>query len=466
MKGKHWLLFCVLGLCAVAAIAGCKELNPEYCAAHLGDKSCGDAGIGEACGEAGKCTAPMPVCDEPRMVCVECTEDKHCSDQRPVCSAELTCVQCQAHSDCTDSGLCLDSGTCADPADVAYVGGQNTSDNEFCSFTQPCETLEQAFDLSVPRRYLKLTGRIIVGSAITIDNRSVTIYGDGAEISRSSPNEVLIIKGTENDLKVSLLDVDIVGNNSTSKECVSILEKPTVTMTRVKVRDHAQVGITLAGTAKLIMNESQVYANRSDGVRVSGGTLELKGSWVYNNGGTAGIAASNHEMIAIDSTVIADNTGSSGGLSIAGPFNIQNSIIARNGSGTSTSGAGSLTSLAAVFEFNTVAGNVANGAGTTGISCGNALLLTNSIFSANVNGVSCVIEHSLTATGLGNGNKVGDPVFRDTLGPPLGRTLYRIGATSAAIDSANPDAMLGVDIDGDPRTGRRDMGADEYQPAQ
>jgi hypothetical protein len=166
-------------------------------------------------------------------------------------------------------------------------------------------------------------------------------------------------------------------------------------------------------------------------------------------------------MVVLESSVIAANSGTSGGVSIKGPLTLRNNIISSNGIPATTAVGGvTLESSMAKFEFNTVADNVGS---QGGVLCVTLMDMSNSIFTGSAfNGVNCIVTHSLTAVSgvpAGIGNETGEPVFLSkTLSSP---TFYRIGPTSAAKDRADPNAMLDVDIDGQPRTGRRDMGADE-----
>lgn len=462
MRGTSWLVVVVVSVFALAASA-CKAPNPHRC--PDGEFCPPDARGDDRCGEL-TCRAPTPVCETTTTTCVECTENEDCAASRPVCSAQRTCVQCQVHGDCAESGLCLLGGTCADRGDVAYVGGANASSNTICSIDMPCQNLAQALMTVMSRRYVKVTGAIVHNAVTTIDDKNANIYGGpGAKLSRSSNDQVLIIKGSS---KVALIDLEIVGNTSSGdKSCVEISEAAEVTMTRVDLHGHGKAGVSLSGTGKLVLSESRVRDHALDGLRVTGGNLEIRRSSIHGNKGTAGVYTTTTGLVTIESSVIAANTGSAGGVSILGPFSIRNSIISGNGNGTATSSAGGLTlnplvAEDATFEFNTVADN-ASGNLTTGIWCLIPFGVSSSILTNNTV-LGCDVTYSLTdLTGTPTAtNRVGNPMFvTKTLLDPM---FFRIGEQSEARDGADPAATLDVDIDGDPRPAMgKDMGADEYR---
>jgi hypothetical protein len=472
MQTKHRFVYVfIVSLLALGGF-GCKELNREaYCPTHPDDLDCGPKP--EKCGDV-MCAAPRPVCDITTTTCVQCTNDSHCLVG--VCSDQHACIECETDEDCP-SKLCLVDQTCALPEEVTYIGGVNPMDNPTCLIDAPCKSLAQAFTATALRKYIKLIGPVTNADVFTISDKKVIIYGrSGAQISRTTGmGEVLIIKGMMNP-EITMYDLEIVCNaGAGGKDCVEIIDKATVTMVRVNLHSHGFAGIAMAGT-KLVLDESEVHGNTLEGLEITGGTVELRHSLIYENKGAAGIHATNATLVTIDSSTIAANSGTAGGVSITGPFSIRNSIIAGNGNITTTTSAGGLTlnplnAANAKFEFNTVADNV-SAAATKGLACVTTPFdVSNSIFVNLVPGTTaisgCNVTYSLTdITGTpspGMGNKVGDPLFLST---GLGNSqFYHISGTSPARDSADPVSTFDIDIDGDPRNdARRDMGADEVKP--
>ena len=418
------------------------------------------------CESNGECKAPTPVCKISEQVCVECDDNPDCPTERRYCDTSIDkCVECQVNAQC-DSTLCL-AGTCASSDDITYVSDSGT-DNVVCSKAMPCQNLEQALKPERLRKYIKVIGRISDDTVATIDDLTVSIFGDPqtSSITRSSNGIVLEIKKSS---KVTIVDLEIKGSSADS---TGVLIKdapgPTVSMTRVAINGH-QGGI-LVSNGSLVLTDSSVFDNDEIGIEVSpmGGampSLELRRSSVYLNRGTSGVMASGLTAVTIESSIIARNTGMSGGASImiGRNFSMTNSIISANGDAiVSTVGGLSLSAAELVFQFNTVSNNVSKNNTDVGILCLGGLRLANSIFANNAVAGVCPVEYSLTSV-VGTGNMTGDPAFLEDM-DPTNKAFFRIGPNSAAKDVAEATTMIETDIDGQARDdGKPDMGADEYK---
>ena len=104
------------------------------------------------------------------------------------------------------------------------------------------------------------------------------------------------------------------------------------------------------------------------------------------------------------------------------------------------------------------------------IGCGafSPVSITNNILM-NSQSVTCSTDWSLFSTGstVLNNDKAGDPKFKNTdFTNPHAPDYYRIGSTSAAVDSADPMSTIQIDIDGvsRPQGATFDIGAAEYKP--
>lgn len=490
----------------LVAVSACRKLNDEYCAAHPEDTECPPPG--QPCTTDNDCGGSTPIC-KGGEVCVECLMDQHCTGDRPICNLGTnTCGDCNSNADC-DSALCA-AGSCAAPAEVAYVDAMG-DDARDCSQGAPCATLKRAIDLTPRRKYIKATGRLDDPAGVDIDGKTAAIFGDPGStlITRTSAVLGPVIQ-IRKAATVSLTDLEIVGEFSNGngvelKEVDGTME-PAVTMTRVTVRKAKAVG-ALVLTGKLTMNDSKVFDNDGIGVQVMGGAVESNGSsiymnrgaagvqthapaslvmkdsqvaqnligvnalggtvtiehsWIYSNTGNTGIFSMNPIILTIESSVVSGNTGLIGGMDIAGTFTIKNNIITGNGSPVVTMFGMRLNSAAGTFEFNTVSDNVTGGTPDLGITCGAPFTMSNNIITGNITN-GCTSTWSLYDGPVlpGTDNKLGDPLFIKTTGP-LDPDFYRIRVDSDAKDSANPTATEAKDIDGQARSGRRDMGADEF----
>lgn len=463
---RSWVAVTII---VVALPLGCGELNPAYCRAHPDDVDCPriDAGTDApivACDSPDDCVAPTPVCELTEQICVQCTANTDCTGNKPICDPDPNvCRPCTAHTECP-SALCLPDGSCADTADVTYVvGGAQPSTT--CTQVLPCPNFPAAF-VPAARKYFKVSGAVLDSAVALFDNRPATIFAEpGSSISRTGAGDVIEIKGTSN---VAIHGLTI--RNATSganDDGLYIHEAATVVLTNVKIHGNSGNGLLFAGTAlaNVTVVDSLIYQNLGTGVSVTGaGKLTVTDSILYANDGI-GISATTSGLVTIGSSVIAFNDA--GGLSVAADYAVTNSIISRNGSTSSLLGGVQLSTAnaAAVFQFNTVSGNVSAttiGGGMSGIICNAAVSVTNSILTGDI-GVVCAVSYSLTtAATTGVGNKIGSPMFIDVGIDPLVAGFYRIMTTSPAKDSANPAASITVDIDGEPRpAGLADMGADE-----
>ncbi len=461
MQGKHWLVVVV----SLFVLGACDWKVPNAYHCPPGDDC---PPVGGPCGENNDCNAPTPVCNIDKQMCVECTLDDHCRDEAPICNKQSNkCIQCAKHGDC-DSELCLDDGVCAAPADVSYVrpDGAPTST---CSKDMPCNTLKQALTPAARRKYIKVTGMITDDMATVFDGnmipgKTAIVYGEPgmSSVTRSADGLVIEVKKAAN---VTFVDLEIKASAAAS-DGLLVREGSMVTMIRSRLSGHSGTGATL-NTGSLALVRSEVVGNRMLGLDVLVGSLSIQGSWVHNNSGSIAIrVAGAASMLTIESSVIAGNTGTGGGLSIDSAFSIKNTVIAGNGDAQNgTLGGVALRSQSGMFAFNTVANNVAGTGGTSGIFCSlGAPAITNSIVKDNDIDLACAVQYSLTDTGLpaGMNNKTGDPRFTNEP-DPLHPRFYRIQSDSAAKDIADSAVMIERDIDGDPRPALgKDMGADEY----
>lgn len=406
--------------------AGCaRHVNPYYCSSGSDDNCPEDAGGPHRCTDSAQCLAPTSICKTPSNTCVQCTTTQAaaCSGTSPVCGAGDSCRGCTSHAECAGSNTCLPDGSCAIAGDVAYIApGPEGTDNVVCSLATPCTKVANA--LATGRRYLKFQGT--TDEAVTIKDRNVIMLADpGATLTRTSNGNILIVDGTS-DVQIYGLAINGASGNG------------------------AGISLPNGGSQALTLTRVTMSLNNGTGgaITASGGTLKLQRCTIYGNGG--------------------------GGLSLsATSFDLENNLIAKNGSASTLYGGvliNQLGSGAHTLEFNTIAQNVGNTGFTTGVTCqliaqpisfGNNIVYGNS--SSQVSGMNCAWTYSDigpdTVSGIGNLNA--DPLYVDAAQGNLHLT-----SGSPAINQADPNAALAVDLDGNarPQGGRRDIGADEYTP--
>jgi hypothetical protein len=223
-----------------------------------------------------------------------------------------------------------------------------------------------------------------------------------------------------------------------------------------------------------------------------GGTLTLLRSIVRGNGLVQGSGGGIHNrgvMTVVDSTIsddsITDEQG--GGIFNGGTLTVTNSTIADNRvAGTGASGGGGIANFGTVTVTNsTIAGNLCVGCEGGGVifNVGGMVELQNTILARNQSGTveepGAGPDCAGPVTSLGT-NLIGDPSDCDitlqptdlTGDPGLGAFVddntpghehFPLLASSRAIDAGNDDACPPTDQLGQPRVGRCDIGAIEFQ---
>jgi hypothetical protein len=383
----------------------------------------GDTGTCIGCNETSDCTrfTERPMCHPTSGACVECTSPADCgSGFEPVCGVDGACRGCASDGEC-QSGVCDEGpGMCVGETDILYV--DRAAAGVECTRASPCPTFALATPMLTPTRRFIVVAAGDYNESITLDGKNVTIIGPGAS------------------LRPAVFDVP----------AVLVLNASTVRIEGMRL-------YSAGGNAN------------GDGVRcaapVSGNpALTLVGVRIDGNIGF-GVDAQNCAVTIAQST-IAGNPG--GGVSIRdGSFDITNTFITGNGGNTTVGGAFlQNNATTSVFEFNTVADNVAGSGIAKSLICsalGTQRIANNIFYSGDMSQVSqtnCELEFNLSNMGLGGSDNItGTPTF-------VGGGDFHLTATSDGVDDADPDATLGVDVDGDtrPQGTARDIGADEVVP--
>ncbi len=362
-----------------------------------------------------------------------------CGDTTPVCDPQAqTCRGCIADAECS-SDVCHElTGECVPEGHAIYLA-PNGGGND-CTRIAPCARFSDANDqVTAVRNTIKVAdGRYNDRLELKSQNTAVNIIVSGPDRSWDGPEIVAGLSGNRVDqnLVVVIEGVSLINSSGHGLDSLAA-----VTLSRVLVRNSASTGVTGRGPTTRIL-DSRIEGSMGRGVQTNNGT------------GT------------IERTVIIGNLG--GGLSFenGAAYSVVNTIIASNGDiskpnpGVRFSGGLGQPGALAVFRFNTVASNRTDVLSTSGVECNRPVTIESSImanrpgtFGAEMSEL-CTAQSSLFASSPPSGNLGGDPRF-------VSATDFHILAGSPAVDAAPIAAAPSVDIDGNPRTGDPDIGADE-----
>ncbi len=395
-------------------------LNPPLCVAMLGDGGLGPDGhdAPQAC-SAG-CDGDTPVCDPDTQSCRGCIADSECPSD--VCHELI--------------------GECVAEGKAIYVAPNGTDGN--CTRNAPCGRFNTANQQRTAMR-----NTIKVASGVYMDRLELRIQNGSSSLVISGPDRTW----TGPQLTPNIGAHRIIDQNLTVViEGVSMIDASqdgleslgSVTLSHVRVSRSGESGVVGRGLMTRIL-DSRIEGSMTNGVVITNGT------------------------VSIERTVIAGNRG--GGLVIesGAAYSVINTIIASNGTSTSSNGGVRIAGVApagalAVFRFNTVAGNLRTLGTANGLDCGRPVVVESTIVANPVALVQmemstmCSARTSLFATTApaGGGNLMGDPMF-------VSATDFHVLPGSPAVNAAPAAGAPLLDVDGEPRSGADlpDIGADE-----
>jgi hypothetical protein len=422
-------------LVAAAPLVACNgQLNAAYCADHLDDVDCRNAGLVRVDAPRPECVANADcanspaglVCDTARNKCVQCikgTDDGVCTSQTMVCGPDQKCHGCVVDSDCSGTSMvCLPSQMCATEAAVLYAAP--TASGSACSKMAPCPLPTAVGQLSAARHIIKMTttfsGVDYLAEPITIDQPfGVQIIATSTTLTPVGIGDAITASGQN----LEILGMTLTGTQGTGVKCTAGI----LTVRRTSVSGSTAYGLD-ATACTLTVEASRFASNKAGGVQITSGEAEL-----HNN--------------------ILDRNGTSG-------------------SGGTTDGALHIVNASGRAAFNTIALNLARDGGSDrigGIKCsasGGGFALRRNILADNGN-KNLLIS---ACTSLGNYDTADVTAvkflntndFRLTAQSPPGAVLDDPGATEdCKINGAFID-----DYQGDPRPANAfcDVGADELEP--
>jgi hypothetical protein len=326
------------------------------------------------------------------------------------------CHACAQHADCGAGAACLPDGSCGTDATVAYVA-MTGNDAGNCTQSAPCQTITGA--LAKMRPFVKIDGSGPIVDNVTI-NRTVTILADpGAMLTRKTTGDMIAVGGA--GIAVEIDDLTISDGFANG---VSFAQGDRLTLQRVTIANNLGIGVS-ANNVHVDVLRSTIDANHGGGLSLVSSSFTIENNFIYANGGS---------------------TSNFGGVSVV--------YLPATGS--------------QILDFNTITQNQGPVGVNTGVSCamlntpptfsndiiyGNFIAGSASQVSAGCLYAYCDIGPNVT---VGSTSIDADPMF-------VSSTNFHIMPSSPAKDTADPNATLMNDIDGDhrPVNNRRDMGADE-----
>ncbi|HVT76084.1 MAG TPA: right-handed parallel beta-helix repeat-containing protein [Acidimicrobiales bacterium] len=338
-------------------------------------------------------TGTLNVCDTTTMSCVECVGNANCSGTKPICDSQA-CRACKSDTECGGPGICLDTGACAADSQVLYVdfnvngcpGGDGSSAKPFCNPSDAVAALapnKLAIVLKGPA-----SGQFNFDTA---PPNPVTIVGRKNAGNEAPAIPLTVFTGVRvNAGSVTVRDLSIGGGTSSSAR-----------------------GALVSGAAGAVLKMQRVTIDTGSGL---------------------GIQADAGTSLALDQCVVKDNP--LGGLFVNGAsYAVENSAFVGNGYGVKFSSPKAPT----LFVSNTVAGNTGNA-----VTCDAAS--SQNLIASIVIGFddSCNVDGSVTTS-----------TTFDASG-------YHLTAHLACPGGA-PNTVPTYDIDGDSRSAPIDCGADEFK---
>jgi len=275
------------------------------------------------------------------------------------------------------------TGTTSAPLQTrTYVSGLG-NDGTTCTASSPCKSLSAALALTIAGGEIYVLNSADYGT-VTI-NKAITITSEGALAGVLATSGIgLTIKAGASDV-INLRGLDIDGGNSGGTG-IQFSSGGALNIQKSVVRGFANSGIAFApgGAASLLVSDTTVANNRSNGILVSSGgtgtlngvltrvTASGNGVGIFANGatvnltvtdavtgnGTYGIGASASTVMVNNSTIshnVIGITADQGAI-----VRVGQSTVTANGTGWKATNGGRVVS----FGNNNVSGNAVDGVAT------------------------------------------------------------------------------------------------------
>jgi hypothetical protein len=261
------------------------------------------------------------------------------------------------------------------PQTRTYVSGTG-NDSNACTVSSPCKSFSAALALTVAGGEIYVLNSANYG-VVTI-NKAVTINAEGATGGVLAPSGAgITVSAGANDL-VTLRGLDIDGAKSGSVG-IQFTSGRALNVQKTTVRNFVNTGINSASNGTLIVSDSAVTNNGSNGIVVGSGSASANATIarVTATGNGVGILASGAVNVAITDTVTGNNnygigasaaavmvrssTAASNAVGIAADgtavVRVSQSTVAANGTGWQKTNGGQIIS----YGNNNVAGNTTDG---------------------------------------------------------------------------------------------------------
>jgi hypothetical protein len=264
----------------------------------------------------------------------------------------------------------------------SFVSGLG-SDSNPCTASLPCKTFSAALGLTIAGGEIYVLNSANYG-AVTI-NKAVTITSEGAVAGVLAMSGVgLTISAGAGDL-INLRGLDIDGGNSGSTG-IQFNSGRALNIQKSVVRGFAHSGIAFAaaGAASLLVSDTTVTNNHSNGILVSSAgtgavngvltrvTASANGVGIFANGAsvnltltdtvagnnTYGVGASASTVMVSNSTISHNTIGITADQTAV--VRVGQSTLTANGTGWQATNGGKVVS----FSNNNVSGNATDGAAT------------------------------------------------------------------------------------------------------
>ncbi len=470
--------------CAVDTGACVECLGHAQCATKAGRPVCeAKTGTCVKCGDSSECATAkpaQPVCSETSGDCVECLGPAHCRGKlgTPICSsASQSCVRCSASADCAaassltpicivGTGECMECGADTDCTDstkplcgagvcVACDKAQGKTCDGRPNTPKTCDATTGRCEECVGN-----TNCTSLSAPLCKNKKCVPCEIDSECVARNGADPGVCLASGACATDEDVVYVQRVAACTESRGQGGTRAKPycdpsdafsslTANRSTILIRGPA-FGINYAGVPGTLNIVGQDNASMTS-VFQTGGILNLRDLQIGPSLGkgieTTGVATLNADrLLVVENSLGGIVTKALNGN--APNFDIRNTIIAKNGDGTSVTPGGLVLAV------------------TNGVH----RLTHVTVFDNNGPGIIC--SNDIQAVGIiASDNRFGDdspqcgiPVC--CTGNPMLTADYHLTSGSMCIDKVPANMSLPLDIDGNarPQGTASDCGADEFVP--